>query len=342
MSAYLDSLSSGKTYSSTSFASNKLNLNSTPEQTDPMLKNENYQVMLVQDTKPKPLIVLGSVPEEFQISQEVDWGTPWGAGLGGSGMLGDLLAVTGNRLVGQVMTMKVWQGDKGSVSFTVDFEFRTWKDPVADIVTPIQSLMKMSMPSLTAAGFMTSPGPILTAKGVEQLVNTIGGKVVTAGQNIKNDFENNKTQNGLGAAVMAVPKNVSDNLANTGLFRKDDVENALENKISIRIGKWFKLSNIVITGVQHHFRPQVVDAVNGVFHSASVQVSFAPMFALTAEDIPSLISAQNVSSSEISASISGATNSGNVSGIVSGSFSNAQVASGTGNVLNQARSIMKA
>jgi len=289
MSQLIDSLSSLPTVPS-SFSG------SAPRsaQTDPTLQNTSYQVLLVQHNKKQPLIVLGSVPEEFQLSQDVGWKAPWGAGIAGSGLVGDLLAATGNRLVTQVMTMQVWQGENDSLSFTVVFEFNTWKDPVADIVDPIKALMQMSMPGLGAGGFLTSPGPVLTAAGVKNLTQTVGGKIIGAGQAISAAGAN-AIKNGSIESVSNVVQTAVNSVA--GIISKDDVEKNLENRISINIGTWFQLDNIIIKQVNHTYKPQVVDALTGTFQSATVSVTFAPMFALTTADIPNLIKVRNLPSS---------------------------------------------
>ena len=71
----------------------------------------------------------------------------------------------------------------------------------------------------------------------------------------------------------------------SGLLKKKTIEQYLKNKISIQIGRWFKMENVVIVDVQHDIKGQTPDGDTGQIQAASVTVSFRPMFAVTAEDV---------------------------------------------------------
>ena len=285
-------------YASKIFGKGVTDLGMPKMQTDPNLQNINYAVIIKQDQDAQqclaPRIVVGAMPQSFQVAQSSDWKAPWGAGLAGEGTMGDILAVTGNRLVAQVLTMKVWQGSSDDFEFSVQFELRTWSDPEADVIQPIRTLLKMSMPSMSATGFLQSPGPILDAAAIE----AIGGKLAKTATSIldssKKAASEAKTKDGttdwVGMAVgvkNAAIKTVSD----SGIAKKSFIESNLKNKISIQLGRWFYLNNVVITNVQHEIKAQTPEYNSGLVQQASVTVSFKPMFALTAEDVDMMLRA---------------------------------------------------
>lgn len=267
--------------------------------TDPNLNNRNYTVMIKQSKGPTDLIVVGTVPQSFQIQQSVDWKAPWGAGLGGSGNIGDLIAVTGNRLVAQIMTMQVWQGSGNDFEFTVQFELRAWSDPVRDVLDPLRSLLKMSLPSIGENGFLKSPGPVLSPEGIKIISGQFTQAVTEGSRQLKDKITSQTadgTRTALGVGVEAgktTYETVSSASKTAGAASKRAIEENLTNKISIQIGQWFHLDNIIVTQVQHDIKGQTPDRKSGVIQSASVTVSFKPMFSLTADDVDGMLRAGN-------------------------------------------------
>jgi hypothetical protein len=263
--------------------------------TDPNLKNRNYAVIIKQDQEiPQagpPIIIVGAVPPSFQIAQNVEWKAPWGAGLAGDGMISDIMAVTGNRLVAQVMTMQVWQGSGNDFEFSVQFELRAWSDPKLDVLDPIKALLRMSLPGIDPSGFLKSPGPILTKDGVEKISGLVTKTVVDAGAAAASAYTN-RTQDGgsnyLGGIVDGVT-GAFNSVSGSGIARKSTIEQYLKNKISIQIGRWFSLDNVVITQVQHEIKTQTPERETGLVQSATVTVGFKPMFSITAEDIDTML-----------------------------------------------------
>lgn len=279
-----------------SMGKNPLVVNS--ESTDPNLKNRNYTVIIKQDqdyTKGSgsggaPRIIVGAVPQALQLSQGVGWATPFGAGLAGSGMVADILAATGNRLVGQVMTMQVWQGGSGDFQFSVEFELRAWSDPVRDVLEPLRTLLKMSLPNISDSGFLQSPGPILTSDSIEAISGQVTGaaaNIVSAAVDaVKSQFS---TSDGGGAWLGSKIKSITQAVEKSGIARKDLIEKHMKNKISIQIGRWFYLDNVVVSEVNHNIKTQTPERRTGIVQSASVQVVFKPVFALTSEDVDSML-----------------------------------------------------
>ena len=264
--------------------------------TDPNLRNRNYAVIISQEqdfTGGPPNIVVGSVSKDLQLQQSVQWATPFGAGLAGSGLVGDVLAaVRGNRLVGQVMTMQVWQGSGGDFDFTVDFELHAWSDPVLDVLDPLKILLKMSLPSVTPTGFLRSPGPILSDEGVAAVsgvITSVAANAITAGSNAATA---SRTSDGgkswVGSSIDAVSA-TAESLGNSGIAKKRLIENHLKNMISIQIGRWFYMRNVIVTNVAHTLKSQTTERKTGIIQSAAVSIGFRPMFAITSEDVETML-----------------------------------------------------
>jgi hypothetical protein len=276
--------------------------------TDPHLKNRNYAVIIRQKQQLNggvDRLVTGSVPASFQIEQSVDWKAPWGGGLV-DGAMGNILAMSGNRLVAQVLTMQVWQGSGNDFEFTLQFELRAWSDPVRDVLDPLRTLLKMSMPGLKESGFLESPGPILD----EEAVKAISGQFTKAGVSIakatasgyqqgsESAAQGGSTIDGVGSFVSKVGGGLSGaaqagykEVGNSGIAKKKFIEDKLKHKISINIGQWFSLDNVVITRVSHDLKAQTPERNTGVIQAASVTIGFKPMFTLTSADVETMLKA---------------------------------------------------
>lgn len=281
--------------------------------TDPSLvaANRNFLVIIKQDqdvpTVPglggQPMVVVGQIAQEFQIDQAVKWGTPWGAGLIGDGPIADILSATsGNRLVAQVTTLQVWQGAGNDIDFTISFELRAWSDSARDVMTPLQYLLAMALPSINDSGFLLSPGPIIDSKALEELGQQIPKAIATAASDVgaigKELFSAGKeavlgkTSDGANSAlsILTGKSAAGQQLAKDigTVAKKNTLESKMKNKISISIGQWFSLDNIVITNVQHTVQGQMPSPDGGIM-AANVTVSFRPMFALTTADISNIL-----------------------------------------------------
>jgi len=274
--------------------------NSGSSTTDPMLMTSNrkylIQITQAQDiatvgTQGQPLIVVGQVPEELQMDQSVNWKAPWGAGLAGDGTTSDLLAVTmGTRLLAQVQTLQVWQGSGNDIDFTVTLEFRAWSDVDRDVMIPMQNLLAMSVPSVDpSTGWLRSPGPILDAaavKAIGQGAVSVVSDLVDAGTNAATKALTDGQ--GYSKAVVSTFQAVGSKAGQKLRAAKGELEQLLKNKIEVRIGDWFRMSNVVVTNVQNTMKPQQPGPNGGIMAGTST-VTFRPMFAITTDDIQSIL-----------------------------------------------------
>jgi len=69
---------------------------------------------------------------------------------------------------------------------------------------------------------------------------------------------------------------------------KNELEQLLKNKIEVRIGDWFRMRNCIIKDVQHDLKAQL-PGPNGGLMAATATVTFAPLFALTTDDLNELL-----------------------------------------------------
>lgn len=284
--------------------------------TDPNLRNPNYTVTFMQTrgNNEGVISVTGSAPETLQMSQIVEWSTPFAAGLLGDGLASDIAAVTlGTRLVGHSMTMQVWQGKGSQIDFVVPFELRVWSDPWRDVMQPIIQLLEMASPTVSSNGFLISPGPIITPEDAGRIMAQMGNQVGTKGLDAaRATLQVAKTTDGtlwqkIGAAGSAAASNAKEMMigattptreANTisgkaasskGVFGTDQWKAKMKNVISVQIGSWFYLDNCVITDVQPTFSGVTPDGATGALTAATIQVTFRPTFMLTAEDMAFLL-----------------------------------------------------
>lgn len=275
-------------------------IDASQSSTDPhvLTSNKKYLVQIVQDqdiqtisSSKSPIIVNGQVPDEFHIDQQAQWKAPWGAGLAGDGNVADLLAVTmGTRLLAQVQTLQVWQGATNDIEFTVTLELRAWSDVDLDVMIPLQALMSMIVPSVDpSSGWLRSPGPILDSAGVQAIGQGIASFVINAADNAQKTALDTIANGGsvLGAAY-AGGKSIANDTGKSLYAAKAKLESLLKNKIEVRIGDWFRMRNVVITNVQPVLKTQM-PGPNGGIMAANVSITFKPLFALTTEDIPSIL-----------------------------------------------------
>jgi len=270
--------------------------------TDPYLNNRDYAVVVTQQQDlngcKRPIVVVGSVPTDVQVDQNITWRAPWASGL--SGNTGDLAAVaTGNRLVAQVLTLQVWQASD-EVAFTLTFDLRAYSSVERDVMQLVRNLWRMSVPSRNSVGFLIAPGPVLDADSMKELgfqIGTLGADVAASiGSGIANQFKNvtgttvdgRSKLAGASESASATAKDVTKKVNASGLLRKEAIESKLKNVISLSIGNWFYMNNVVIQNVQHTMKAQQPGVGGGVM-AASVTVTFKPMFTLTVDDIENLL-----------------------------------------------------
>jgi len=256
--------------------------------------NPNYRVTIMQSsgvgiatTGNSAIIVEAPLPETFAFDAQASYATMLPQGLTGGG-IATALAAVGIRLAVPALTAQLWQGSS-EIQLQLALEFHTESDPVADVQLPILNLNRLTMPSISSStGMLQSPGPILD-------FTTLSTIVSNAKTQLANTYSN--TQNGQVTPVPSTMNNTSlvCNAGNSSAVAQPTAQNPtlgtsqywkskISNQISIRIGSYLYFDSVVITNVQQTFMSNI-DAITGLPHHATVNITFKPLFMLTVEDL---------------------------------------------------------
>lgn len=270
------------------------------------MANTNYVVLIQQSNT--GISVEAPIPDSFAFDVGASYEQMLPQGLLGNQVLNIAAAATGTRLAVQAFTAQLWAGNTES-DLSVEVEFHTETDPIADVRTPIVNLLKLTMPSISSSsGFLNSPGPQIDwTQGGQILVNALGsisssvssvvGGIETAASNVY--------QGAKAALTGTTPKpgnlNNSSTTANTGannplqqaLTQNPGLGSAaywksrIKNQITIRVGNYLYFDSVVITKVSQTFASNF-DAQTGLPHNVRVAIAFKPLFMLTQEDLNTL------------------------------------------------------
>ena len=256
--------------------------------------NPNYRVTIMKSSgvgiataANSAIIVEAPLPESLSFDMQSAYSTMLPQGLTG-GALATGLAAFGIRLAVPALTAQLWQGSS-EIQLQLALEFHTESDPVADVQLPIVNLNRLVMPSIsTSTGMLQSPGPVVdytqigtvASNAGTQLLNTlknaVSGKVTPTPATLNNTSVN--TNDGANSAT-SKPTAQNPTLG-TSQYWKSKVS----NQISIRIGNYLYFDSVVITNVQQTFMSNI-DAITGLPHHATVNITFKPLFMLTVEDL---------------------------------------------------------
>ena len=268
--------------------------------------NPNYRVTLIGYTPTgvqgagNHIIVEAPMPEQFVFDTSSNYAPMLPQGPG-EGAMTTALAAMGIRLAVPAMTAQLWQGSS-EIQLQLSLEFHTESDPVADVQTPILNLNRLVMPSInTQSGLLQSPGPSLNfsqlatiAKNAgTQLANTtktIYHTVTSSGTAVPqpSSANNSATSVNSGSGTAVTQSSTQNPQLGTSQYWKTQIA----NQISIRIGKYMFFDSVVITNVQQTFMSNI-DAITGLPHHATVNITFKPLFMLTIEDLNSVFTSNS-------------------------------------------------
>jgi hypothetical protein len=291
------------------------------------MSNPSYLVYIQSYGAPgssTPVVsVTAPIPEDVMFDMESAYEMKLPQGPTG-GLIGTALAAMGMRLTVQALTAQLWAGSTTS-ELTINLEFHTESDPVADVRTPIVNLMKLVTPATSSTtGILQSPGPQLDLAQLLQIAkdavsqgssifSSIGSGVgqysttsTAAGQ-----YSSGAILNGLGG--LANPSATTNQLINQSAMVNSSVQtpdgtnvsqfqsptqnpsigtaaywkNQISNRISIQIGNYMLFDNVVITRLAQTYLSNF-DAATGLPHHVKVGLAFKPMFILTQGDLDNL------------------------------------------------------
>lgn len=267
------------------------------------MPNTNYQVLIQQNSNPA-ITVEAPIPDSFAFDVGASFEQMLPQGFFSGRVLNITAAAAGTRLAVQAFTAQLWAGNTESL-LSVELEFHTETDPVADVRTPIVNLLKLTMPSISGnTGFLNSPGPSIDWSIAGQALGTgvqqAFGAVTGLGSNLVSGLSS-VVSNALGTAPSAGSmtdsnSQTSDGANNTvakSLAQNPSIGTAaywksrIKNQISIRIGNYLFFDSVVITNVQQTFMSNF-DAKTGLPHNVRVAVQFKPLFMLTQQDLDTL------------------------------------------------------
>jgi len=264
--------------------------------------NPNYRITIMQSSglgvatnSNAAIIVEAPMPETFEFDSQASYATMLPQGLTG-GALATGLAAFGLRFASPALTAQMWQGSTEN-ELHLALEFHTESDPVADVQLPILNLNRLTMPSISSAtGMLQSPGPIvdytqigtIASNAGTQLLNTlknaVSGKVTPTPATMNNTSVNTND----GANSAAVKPTTQNPTLGTSQYWKTKIK----NQISIRIGSYMYFDSVVITQVQQTFMSNI-DAITGLPHHATVNITFRPLFMLTVEDLQQIFTSNS-------------------------------------------------
>jgi hypothetical protein len=287
------------------------------------MANTNYIVLIQQtlsnNSGSSTLTVEAPMPESFNFDVGAAYEQMLPQGLSNNKVLNIAAAINGTKLAVQAFTAQLWSGSTDT-ELTIEVEFHTESDPIADVRTPIVNLLKMVMPSVSSAtGFLSSPGPYLDWAAAGSAVKTTIQTAITSGEEVLGAFgtagssfvngllgtkpqpaqmtsSTTQTTNGPGNTT---PQSVTQN---PGIGSAAYWKSLIKNPITIWIGNYLKFDSVVITNVRQTFLSNF-DAQTGLPHHARVMISFKPLFMLTQGDLDSLFVNPSANTTPASSSV---------------------------------------
>lgn len=259
----------------------------------------------MQTQTTNPITVSAPMPDSFAFDAGATYDQPLPQGFTSNKLVNTAFALGGVRLATQAMSAQLWSGNT-ETNLTIELQFHTESDPIADVRTPIVNLLKLTMPTTSATtGLLNSPGPSFdfsnnAVSGVKQsgsilasdFTAVVGGtgsalsniynQIAGGKSSIASMIDTNKTTNDGGGNAVPTQLNQNNSLGTAAFWNSK-----LKNKISIQIGNYMFFDSVVITRVALTAVSNF-DAQTGLPHMARVVVEFKPLFMLTQNDLDSL------------------------------------------------------
>lgn len=262
--------------------------------------NPNYRITILASsatgapsTGNASIIVEAPMPESFMFDTTASYAPMLPQGMTGGGAVA-ALAAFGIRLAVPALTAQLWQGSS-EIQLQLAMEFHTETDPVADVQTPIMNLNRLTMPSISSStGMLQSPGPVINfsqlatigKNALTSITNTTATIANTVG-GTSNPTPSSLTNSSLSTNSGSNTPTTQSNTLNPQLGTSAYWKTQISNQISIRIGNYLYFDSVVITNVQQTFMSNI-DAITGLPHHATVNITFKPLFMLTVEDLASV------------------------------------------------------
>ncbi len=245
-------------------------------------KRPAYAIIIKQAASSgRPAIrVQGELPADFQFNLNSSWSAPFAEGIIHSDRLNMLAQLAGMKFSNQSFSSNFWTGSE-DVSFTFPLVFLA-ENNAQDILDPIVSLVKMSLPTVDATTkLFQAPGPVL------KLASKIKNSLPNSMQSL-NSPAFTSTQLTIGSAVAPSNQTAADVGSSFSLSGAlGSVQNAMqfEGKISLQIGQFMLIPDVVITDISKDVK--VLMTPDNVPLQVTCSVSFKTHQTPSADDVAS-------------------------------------------------------
>jgi hypothetical protein len=237
--------------------------------------------------------VVAYLPENIQIDTTADYDTPYAEGFIDNGKISALLQAFQIAPTVQAMSTKFWKGSS-PLTLSLPLVFAA-ESSNQDVLAPVMKLKGLCMPRLMDAsgntGILEAPGPRMSINTEEatkllQGIKNAGSTVAAVGMSFVSDGTTDKakqTATEVGDSKIAAAQ---QKLANAG----SEVAVAanrlvtVEGKISVAIGRFFYLDDVVIENVSEQY-DMVLDP-SGVPIRVTVNVTLSTRMNPIFDDLP--------------------------------------------------------
>jgi hypothetical protein len=285
------------------------------------MTTSNYLVVIQQNSTPA-IVIEAPIPDSFAFDVGATYEQMLPQGFTDNKVVNTIAALSGARLAVQAMSMQLWSGNTDS-ELSMELEFHTETDPVADVQTPIVNLLKLTMPTIdTKSGFLGSPGPYLDwskastvfGNSITNIANSAGSSLgaVLGGVASVASAAINTAEQAMGFGTTPTPSAMTEsnsqvangaNIPSAQSFQQNPQmgtaaywNTMIKNKITISIGNYLYFDSVVITRISQTYASNF-DAQTGLPHNVRVAVSFKPLFMLSQQDLATLFVNPNGGSS---------------------------------------------
>jgi hypothetical protein len=253
-----------------------------------------YKAFVVcQDQK---ILVEAWLPEQVAMDVHADYDAPYAKGIQDAvnPKLGEFTRFIGMSLTTQALTAQIWQG--GSfVDITLQFIFQSESGAAADVMKPIQDLLRLMMPADPSnGGFLQAPGPhvdlnSLAANGKEA-ASQISSSIASALSAIASSPV--QTMKDMVTNPLGVAQNVQAQANKDLVPASQALMASVKNNISLYVGQFLYFPSVVIKDVSPTFDVTMGTDKNPI--RASVNVTFSTFVMPTQNDIDTMFPAATV------------------------------------------------
>lgn len=226
----------------------------------PTYNRTAYQVHIYKEGSDN--VITAFLPEEFQFDLTSDWDPSFSEGVSDSNKVNMALQLMGTKPATQAMTTQMWKGSS-NMEIVLALEFIAETDTIMDVRKPIMDLVALALPTTLGGeyGLFRSPGPTYDIN-----------KIIEMGIQAKNQSQQESQQ-----------LEGDDTKGASQSYQENKIDTIMKNKISLHIGNFIRLNNVVITNIGQAYKTLIHPS--GIPIRATVSVTFRTVMVPTATDI---------------------------------------------------------